>query len=115
MDEKYAIAFDLITKAGNAKASALLAIQAARDYDFEKAQELLKQADEEMVLAHHAQFELIQNEAQGKAVDINVILVHAQDHMAMAIMAKDNAEEFIHLYQSQQKIEEELAQIREKI
>ena len=99
MDEtKYDVAFDLIMKAGNAKATAMLAIEAARKYDFEEAKELLHKAEGEMRLAHQAQIDLIQQEAQGNPIDVNMILVHAQDHMTMAIMAKDNAEEFVHLY-----------------
>lgn len=104
MDEKYQAAFDLIMKAGNAKSTALMAIEAARDFDFEEADKLLKQAEDEMRQAHQAQIDLIQQEAQGNSVDVNIILVHAQDHMTMAIMAKDNAEEFVHLYKMLHKL-----------
>ncbi len=99
MEEKYQVAFELIMNAGNARASAMLAIEAARQYDFEKAAEELEKAKKEMALAHHAQTALIQQEAQGNSVDVNIILVHAQDHMTMAMMAIDNAKEFMNLYQ----------------
>lgn len=36
-DEKYEVAFELITNAGNAKSLALMAVEAARDFDFEEA------------------------------------------------------------------------------
>lgn len=104
MDEKYQVAFDLIMKAGNAKSTAMMAIEAARDFDFEEADKLLAQAEAEMRQAHQAQIDLIQQEAQGNPVDVNIILVHAQDHMTMTIMAKDNAEEFVNLYKLIQKL-----------
>lgn len=44
------------------------------------------------------QFELTQAEANGNEVDINIILIHAEDHLTMAIMASDFAERFIELY-----------------
>ena len=44
------------------------------------------------------QFELTQAEANGNTVDINIILIHAEDHLTMAIMASDFAERFIELY-----------------
>ena len=97
-DEKYTAAFDLIMNAGNAKSSAMMAIEAARNFEFEEADKHLKEAAENMHKAHQAQFDMIQEEANGNPVDVNVVLVHAQDHLTMAIMAKDNAEEFIQLY-----------------
>ncbi len=103
-DKKYKIAFDLIVKAGNAKSSAMMALEAAREYDFEKAEEYLKEATEEMQQAHHAQFDLIQQESQGNPVDVNIILVHAQDHLTMAIKSIENVEEFINIYKLIEKL-----------
>lgn len=99
MDEnKYAAAFELILNAGNAKSKAIMAVEAAREFDFENAEIYLKEAEADMRAAHQAQFDMIQQEAGGSPVDVNIILVHAQDHLTMAIMAHDNAEEFINLY-----------------
>lgn len=97
-EEKYTAAFDLILNAGNAKSTALMAIEAARDFDFEEAERCLKEATENMRKAHQAQFDMIQQEAGGNPIEVNIILVHAQDHLTMAMMARDNAEEFINLY-----------------
>jgi PTS system cellobiose-specific IIA component len=101
---KYDIAFQLIANAGNAKSAALMAIEAAREFDFAEAEARMREADDEMQQAHQAQTELIQSEASGNSVDVNIILVHAQDHLTMAMMAKENAEEFIHLYKNMKKI-----------
>ena len=106
-DEKYTAAFDLIMNAGNAKSSAMMAIEAARNFEFEEAEKYLKEAAENMHKAHQAQFDMIQEEANGNPVDVNVVLVHAQDHLTMAIMAKDNAEEFIQLYKIIKELKED--------
>lgn len=105
-DEKYTAAFELIMNAGNAKSSALMAIEAARDFDFEEAEKCLKEAEVDMRKAHQAQFDMIQEEANGSPVEVNIILVHAQDHLTMAMMARDNAEEFIHLYKMIKELKE---------
>ena len=97
-DEKYEIAFQVIMNAGNSKSSSMMAIEAAREFDFEEAERLLEEADKEMRKAHHVQTELIRQESNGDGVDVNIILVHSQDHLSMAITARDNAEEFLHLY-----------------
>lgn len=99
MDEKkYNLAFELILSAGNSKSQSLLAIEAARDFDFEESGKCLQEAEEELRLAHKSQTDMIQQEAQGNSVELNIILVHAQDHLTMATMAKDFAEEFVNLY-----------------
>lgn len=99
MDEnKYNTAFELILNAGNSKSQSLLALEAAREFDFEEAEKCLKEAAEELRAAHKAQIDMIQQEAQGNPVELNIILVHAQDHLTMAMMAKDFTEEFVNLY-----------------
>lgn len=105
-EEKYTAAFDLILNAGNAKSTALMAIEAARDFDFEEAERCLKEATENMRKAHQAQFDMIQQEASGNPIEVNIILVHAQDHLTMAMMARDNAEEFINLYKMIKELKE---------
>lgn len=105
-EDKYAAAFELIMNAGNAKSSALMAIEAARDFDFEEAEKCLKEAEADMRKAHQAQFDMIQEEANGNPIEVNIILVHAQDHLTMAMMARDNAEEFINLYKVIKELKE---------
>lgn len=105
MDEnKYTTAFTLILNAGDAKSNAMMAVEAAREFDFVTAEAYLKKAEEDMRKAHQAQVDLIQQEAGGTPVEVNIILVHAQDHLTMALMAHDNAEEFIHLYKMIQEL-----------
>ena len=56
MDEtKYEKAFNLIINAGNAKSLALMAVEAAREFDFEEAEKNLKEAAKEFHQAHQAQ------------------------------------------------------------
>lgn len=107
-DEKYLPAFELIAHAGDAKAQALMAIEAAREFDFEEAQKCLKACEEEMHKAHDSQCDMIQQESTGHPVDVNIVLVHAQDHLTMAMMAHDNAEQFIELYKTIQELKEEM-------
>ena len=96
MDEtKYSGAFQIIMNAGNSKSAALMAIEAAKD---------------EMRAAHQAQIDMIQQEAAGNSVDVNIILVHAQDHLTMAILAKDLAEQFVELYRQMSEMKQQMKQ-----
>ena len=52
MDNNYETSFGLILNAGNAKSKSLMAIEAAREFDFEEAYSLVKEAEEDLRLAH---------------------------------------------------------------
>ena len=113
MDEaKYATAFELIMNAGNAKSLALMAIEAAREFDFEEAEKDLKESAEEFHLAHQAQSDMIQGEANGNPVELSIVLVHAQDHLTMATMAQDNAQEFINLYRLVKELQDTVNELK---
>lgn len=107
-DNKYLGAFQIIMNAGNSKSAALMAVEAAKDGDFEDAEAKLKEAEKEMRAAHQAQIEMIQQEAAGNPVEVNIILVHAQDHLTMAMMAKDFAEQFVELYKQLSQLKNEM-------
>ena len=98
-DEKYEVAFEIIACAGDAKSLALMAIESAREGRFDEAKQTLKEARSQMAKAHDIQSDMLQSEAQGRSVELNIVLIHAEDHLTMAIMAIDFAEEFITLYQ----------------
>jgi PTS system cellobiose-specific IIA component len=98
-DSKYQVAFDIIMKAGDARSIAMMAIDKAKEFDFIEARKCLEQAEKRLLEAHECQTEMIQQEAQGNEVDINIILVHAEDHFSMASTAIDFAEQFINLYE----------------
>jgi len=92
------IVFTIISYSGDARSSAMEAIQFAKIGDFEKAEIKLKDATEKLALAHKEQTQLIQAEAGGERSEISLLLIHAQDHLMNAMTIKDMANEFIELY-----------------
>ena len=73
--------------------------QFASDYEFEQAEEAIKKAKDDLNQAHQIQTDLIQSEARGENQQFGLIMVHAQDHLSMAMMAIDHANSMIKLYQ----------------
>lgn len=102
-DSKYLNAFEIILNAGDSKAASYMAVEVAREFKFDEARQYLKEAEGKMRLAHQGQTDMIQREAKGETLDVNIIIVHAQDHLTMAMMARDHAEEFVHLYETIQR------------
>lgn len=99
MENNYELSFGLILHAGNAKSKALMAIEEAREYNFDEANKLLEEASQDLKQAHQIQTDLIQKEAQEIKTEVNVMLVHAQDHLTTAMIMLDQAQEFINIYQ----------------
>ena len=93
----YEVAFKIISVAGNAKSSCLMAIRESREGNFDEAAKLLAEADGDLHQAHDFQTKMLQDEARGNAVPLNIILVHDQDHLTGAILVRDLADEFIEI------------------
>ncbi|WP_242363728.1 PTS lactose/cellobiose transporter subunit IIA [Limosilactobacillus antri] len=91
-------AMQLMINAGDAKEEAHQALRAARDGDFDLAKEKLTAAREKLNVAHNVQTAMLTDEAQGKAVQLTLLVVHAQDHLMTAITYVDLAEELVALY-----------------
>lgn len=102
--DSYEMSFGLILNAGNSKSKSLMAIESAREFDFEEAENLVKDAESDLKMAHQTQTDLIQGEARGEKSEINIILVHAQDHLTTAMIMIDQAKEFIHIYKLLSKV-----------
>ena len=99
VDQEYEQAFQIIAYAGDGKSDAMRAIMAAREGNFDEAARFLKSADDKIKMAHEVQFQWIQEEAGGNAVAVNVISIHAQDHLTMALVVRDLAEQMVSILQ----------------
>lgn len=105
-EKVYELAFNIIVHAGESRSLSSEAMDASENYDFEKAEELLQKANEEFLKCHEVQTDMLTREANGEENEINVILIHSQDHLTMATMAMDNAKRWIKINKKLQKLEE---------
>ena len=113
MVDTVSISMQLIAAAGDAKGCAFEALTEANDGNFEKAEELLKQATAATLPVHKQQMELITATAQGEEVPIDVLLVHAQDHLMNSELAQDLIRELITLYKRVDALEKEVKELKE--
>ena len=89
----------LIVDAGNARSFSMQAIQLAKEGKFAEAKANIEEANEALSKVHGLQTDLIQKEAQGEHTEINLLMVHAQDHIMTAMLARDLAREIIDLHE----------------
>ena len=96
-DARMAVVMGLIMHGGNAKGQAYQAIQFAKEGNFEEAQTALDLANQELKEAHDVQTDMLTKEAQGEHTEIDLYMVHGQDHLMNAITFRDMAIELIEL------------------
>lgn len=94
------VSFGIIANAGDARSFAFQALDAAKHGNFEEADELMKRSEEAGTLAHKAQTDLLFKEMNGEHTEVNVLLVHSQDHLMTSMLAQELIKELIELYKN---------------
>lgn len=89
------VAFELIAAAGEARTLAFRSLKAAKERQFDHADDLMEQSKQAALKAHHMQTLLLSREASGDHLPIDVLLVHAQDHLMTAMLAQELIAEII--------------------
>ena len=98
MDELVRISFQIIAAVGGARSSYVEAVGAAKEGDFDRADELMKKGEESFLAGHDAHTSLIQREAGGDPVTMTLMITHAEDQLMAAETFKIVATELIDVY-----------------
>lgn len=93
------VAFEIILHSGNSRTMIHEAFKNMRESNFEEAENKLEQANNELTEAHKSQTSLLQNYASGENINMEIIMVHAQDHLMTTMTLREMAVEMLHLYQ----------------
>ena len=73
------VAIQVVMNAGDGRMRIDEALAAMAAGDLERAEELLKEAEELIVKAHNAQTEVIQSQVAGESMEYSLLFIHAQD------------------------------------
>lgn len=88
--------FELVLHAGNAESSAMMSIESAQGCRIDEAESLLEEASAELQTAHRLQTNMLSKAASGANIPVDILMVHAQDHLSMAsiltTVARENIE-----------------------
>lgn len=96
-------AMQLVGSAGESKSLCFEALRAAKEGNFQLAEDKIAEAKKVFLQAHEVQTELICKEADGEDIKMGVLMVHAQDHLMTSLLARDLIEEMIELYRQIKK------------
>ena len=96
-------AMEIVAFAGDARTKYLQSMDAMEAGEYDKAQAMIKEADDLILDSHNTQTELITKEASGEKVELSFLTVHAQDHLMTAMLLGDMVKRFIKLYKKANK------------
>ena len=99
---------EIISSVGQARSYYLEAIQEAKSKDYETCNECIRKGNEAYAKGHRIHQALIQAEAGGQHIDLDILLTHAQDQMMSAEGFKILCDEFVDLYRRVDEIEKKL-------
>lgn len=97
-DELSMVGFEIVAYSGDARSTLLELLKEMRAGNFDNVEEKLKEADENINLAHQSQTTILQQEAHGEDMEMGFIFIHGQDHLMTTILLRDVIEDFITLY-----------------
>lgn len=99
MEKLEMLSFQIISSSGDSKAAYVSAIKLARESKFEEAKNQIKVGDEFLLKGHQLHAKLLHEEANGIDLNLNLLLVHAEDQLMNTESFKMTALEFIYLYE----------------
>ena len=104
MNEIELVCFKMISTLGAARSAFMEAMVAAKKGNFEEAQSLIEEGQQQRLKGHEIHFELLQKDSSGNRVPFSLLL-HAEDQLMNAELLQVTSEEILALYQRLDKIE----------
>ena len=105
MNEIELVCFKMISALGAARSAFMEAMVAAKKGNFEEAQSLIEEGQQQRLKGHEIHFELLQKDSSGNKVPFSLLLLHAEDQLMSAEILQVTSEEILALYQRLDKIE----------
>ena len=104
--------FQIISAVGTARSTYIEAIQEAKSGNYEACNELLKKGNEMYAKGHRIHQLMVQTEAGGERVELNLLLTHAQDQLMSAEAFKILCDEFVDVYRKFDEVNDRLDMIQ---
>ena len=97
-EELSMLGFEIVAYAGDARSSLMTLLKEVRSGNFDNVEKHLKDADENLNLAHNPQTKILAQEAGGEQLDIGFIFIHGQDHLMTTLLLRELVQDFVELY-----------------
>lgn len=98
------VSFDIILHSGNVRTMLHEAFELMRECEFLEAKKKLDDANNELMEAHKAQTSLLRDYVNGEEIVMEVIIVHAEDHLMTTMVLREMAVEMLHVYREMSEL-----------
>lgn len=98
LEELASISMNVIMHAGSARDYVYQAVEKASAREFDEADQLMIEANKEIIIAHKAQTKTLQKEAEGVEFPFSPLFAHAQDTLMTVKSEMNVMREIIKLY-----------------
>lgn len=92
------IGFQLILHSGTARSKIIQALREYRKRNIEEAENLIKEAENDLQVSHDIHFQMIQKEAGGEKTEFSLLLLHAEDHLMSTLTMKELVKEILEIF-----------------
>lgn len=99
-DDLQVVAFEIILHSGDARSIVHEGFQLMREGKYDEAEIKMEEANKKLLEAHKSQTSLLQSYASGEEVVMEVIMVHAQDHLMTTMTLREMAIEMLEMYKN---------------
>lgn len=90
-EELQMLGFEIVAYSGDARSTLLKLLKEVRQGNFEHVDSALKEADENLTLAHNSQTKILAEEASGKEMEMGFIFIHGQDHLMTTLLLRSDS------------------------
>lgn len=99
MENMEMVSFQLILHSGNARSSSYEALDQVKQDHWEAGEKKIKEARAELIIAQKQHAQLLRKMANEEAVAMDLLLVHAEDHIASSQVVVELIDEMIQIYE----------------
>ena len=105
MESMEVASFQLILHSGNARSSAHEALSMIKQNLKPQGLEKLKEAKAELLIAQKEHAQLLRRYANAEEIQVDLLLVHAEDHIASTQVSVELIDEMIQMYERMERYE----------
>lgn len=99
----------IIVYAGNARSLAMQSIRTSKQGKMSEAKEMLQEAENNLKEAHHVHAKILSSSAEDpSSFELNLFVVHGEDHLMSAVTTIDLAKEFMDVHDELHQLKEAL-------
>ena len=112
-DDLQVVAFEIILHSGNARTMIHEGLDLMHEGKFEESEKKMEDSNKELLEAHKSQTILLSNYANGDEIVMEIIMVHAQDHLMTTMTLREMALEQMKMYKQFNKLKQEFMELKQ--